>query len=483
MPFRRSLHFAQEDFARAIAGATGHEALLEHRAYDVVGIGSPQGAIRWISPSVQDFLGWRPDELIGVGANQLIHPADIEHVAANRELAKVGGRPHQELRIRCRNGRFRWFSTDAAALTGPDGETTGIIGGWRCIDEEMARREAALAVGRRLRSLIDSMSDPYVALKAIRGADGRARYFEFIDGNAAAASMLGLEVDQLPGASLARTVPEHLFSRLVVRLRQALEGGLTVATHGRPGELLAQQPGTYWDLIVDPVDADTVAVRWMEATSRVVRHRLEAAKAVDESIEAERHRIAADLHDGFVQQVMYTGMTVSALLPDMSPSTQRLLQRVVEVQDDMIRQLRATILALSHTDLGTTPPSVAVGRIAREATMHLGLDVHHEVLGQLDEIDDVSVLRHLLLALRELLLNVVRHAEATVVNVRVELADRNLHLTVTDNGKGPGDTANPGHGLQNLSDRARRLGGDFTLQHGEPHGSVAAWRVPLLTAD
>jgi signal transduction histidine kinase len=115
--------------------------------------------------------------------------------------------------------------------------------------------------------------------------------------------------------------------------------------------------------------------------------------------------------------------------------------------------------------------------------MHLGLDVHHEVLGPLDAIDDVSVLRHLLFALRELMLNVVRHAEATVVNVRVELADRNLHLTVTDNGKGPGDTANPGHGLQNLSDRARRLGGDFTLQHAEPHGSVATWRVPLLTAD
>ena len=483
VPYRQSLRWDQDDFARAVSGTTGYEAMLEERAYDIVGIGTPNGSIRWISPSVTDFLGWHPSEVIGLEVTQLLHPDDMGSVVAGRLQVTRVGRTRRELRIRRRDGGFRWFSTHAAPLIDSEGAPVGLIGGWRCIDEEVAEREQTYATSRRLRVLIDAMSDPYASMTATRDVDGNVVDFHFVDGNAAAAEALGLDLERLPGASLRDTVPGPPFDWLMPRLVEAMDSQASMTTHGRPGEPLGQPANTYWDLIVDPVGDDTVAARWMETTSRVSQERNEASRLVEESIDDERDRIAADLHDGFVQQVLYTGMTLSTIMPDLPADLQPLATRLVQVQDDMIRQLRATILALSQTDLDRVAPSEAVARIAREATMHVGLQVRADIIGPLDDIDDQRLLRHMLFAVREMILNVVRHARATQMTLSVAATAHHLSLTVSDDGVGPGDMDTPGHGLANLAGRAAQLGGTFVLRSGDVAGAVAEWRVPLFGTD
>jgi len=92
--------------------------------------------------------------------------------------------------------------------------------------------------------------------------------------------------------------------------------------------------------------------------------------------------------------------------------------------------------------------------------------------------DDVA--EHLLIALREMLSNVARHAQARHAVVDVTVGDE-LDLVVTDDGKGGavGPTA-VGHGVRNLVQRAEALGGEFTLGPGEDAvGTRARWQVPL----
>lgn len=475
-----SARWDQDDFARAVLGATGYEALLEAQAYDVVGVSSNEGVIRWITPSITPLLGWQPEELVGVATQELVHPDDLQLVLSGRSDVHLGQHSHRHLRIRSSHGHYRWFATNAVPLRGQDDAVVGIIGGWRCVDDEVAERERAARIAQRLQTFLDSTSDPLASIEAVRDAEGNPIDFRFVDANEAAARFHGLGVEQLRGRTLNELIAPETLQRMLPWLVGSLEADAPLAVDGLPGEVVDLRAGSFWDLVADRMDGNTLAIRWFETTSRVAQVRVEAQRAVDESIAVERDRIAADLHDGFIQQVLYTGLMLNALMPDMPDEMHPAVQRLVNVQDEMIRQLRATILALSRPDLATAAPSVLVERTAREATMHLGIEVHHEVVGALDEITDVGLLQHMLFALREMILNVVRHAEANQMWIRVSATDERVSLSVEDDGRGPGEHDQPGHGLANLAARAERLGGSFLLRARDAGGAVADWQVPLL---
>ena len=83
-----------------------------------------------------------------------------------------------------------------------------------------------------------------------------------------------------------------------------------------------------------------------------------------------------------------------------------------------------------------------------------------------------------LAVLRESLSNVVRHARASAVAVRIAVAGGRFTVTVTDNGVGIDDDA-ARSGLENLRERAGRHGGRFSLRPGDPSGTVVEWSVPI----
>ena len=79
--------------------------------------------------------------------------------------------------------------------------------------------------------------------------------------------------------------------------------------------------------------------------------------------------------------------------------------------------------------------------------------------------------------LREALSNIAHHAHAGHVRVAVSVAD-DVTLTVSDDGVGVPAEVLGGRGLTNLADRARHLGGDFTIHPQPSGGSLLTWRVP-----
>jgi signal transduction histidine kinase len=81
-------------------------------------------------------------------------------------------------------------------------------------------------------------------------------------------------------------------------------------------------------------------------------------------------------------------------------------------------------------------------------------------------------------ALRELLSNAVRHAEASSVSVALQIVDQHLALTVSDNGVGIPETVSRS-GLENLRKRAEAMGGSFETSRRFPTGTQARWMIPL----
>jgi signal transduction histidine kinase len=90
--------------------------------------------------------------------------------------------------------------------------------------------------------------------------------------------------------------------------------------------------------------------------------------------------------------------------------------------------------------------------------------------------------RHqLFLIVKESFNNIVRHADASEVNLALACENGHLRLVIADNGRGlSGKTVEEGqNGLVNLSDRIKRLGGTLQIGSSNGHGTKLEFVIPL----
>jgi signal transduction histidine kinase len=195
---------------------------------------------------------------------------------------------------------------------------------------------------------------------------------------------------------------------------------------------------------------------------------------------ADRDRIARDLHDQVIQRLFATGMALQSISRQVSGQTaQTKLHRAVDDLDLTIRDIRATIYALQTPADEPQPLPQQILAIVDEVTGGTDLQPDLHVSGPVHTLVPPEIASQALAVLREAVTNVVRHAKATAVMVRVEASDR-LCIHVTDDGMGIRDDAGRRSGLANLADRATQLGGTLTVGPGPGGtGTRLAWEVPL----
>jgi signal transduction histidine kinase len=83
--------------------------------------------------------------------------------------------------------------------------------------------------------------------------------------------------------------------------------------------------------------------------------------------------------------------------------------------------------------------------------------------------------------LREALSNVARHAQASAVQVHVDVAGDRLVLQVADDGRGVGEPERAS-GLEHMRRRAARHGGELVLRNGSTRGTQLFWTAELGAA-
>ena len=191
----------------------------------------------------------------------------------------------------------------------------------------------------------------------------------------------------------------------------------------------------------------------------------------------DRDRIARDLHDGVIQRMFAAGLHVQAAIG--RPDQDSRLGRVIEEIDEAIKDIRTTIFTLRDRRGVGTGLEHALRVLLAESGRLLGHQPDLDIGGDLGDIPD-ELGTEMLLLLRELLTNVVKHAQATRTMVRVEAVNDNLSMSVHDDGVGYTDEATgAGSGLKNLYERARRRAGTARIDHLVSQGTAVCWQVPL----
>jgi two-component system, NarL family, sensor kinase len=188
--------------------------------------------------------------------------------------------------------------------------------------------------------------------------------------------------------------------------------------------------------------------------------------------ERERTRLSEHLHDGALQYVLAARMDLDDARETGDPEAFDRLDRALT---ETSRLLRSTVAELHPAVLAKAGLPAALRELAATAAARGGFTV--EVSTDWPEPSALDPLLHR--TARELLANVEKHAGASHVEVTLTRDDGWAHLTVSDDGVGLGEPADPAHiGIASHTVRIEAAGGHLTLAPGHP-GTVAGVTLPL----
>jgi len=207
------------------------------------------------------------------------------------------------------------------------------------------------------------------------------------------------------------------------------------------------------------------------------------------AIEAERSRIARDLHDGILQTLLSIEIQLDVLrrrvpaAPDQAVSGLASLQQTVKNEGAELRQTVTDLrpLRVQSADLVDLMRGFAE-RYRNESTVALDLLIDSAQLRAPDR-----VCREIFQIYREALNNIKKHAKASHVVVKLSQDDSRLVLVVDDNGEGfsfagkfTGDELDRLRlGPISIKERARTVGGVLTVESNPGHGARLTIEVPL----
>ncbi|MEI8081204.1 MAG: PAS domain S-box protein, partial [Actinomycetes bacterium] len=294
---------------QALTDSQEQYQLLAENASDMVWRLDNAGIIKWCSPSPKSSLGWRPEQLEGTVALDLVHVDDQPGLIAWRAQVIEGKHmPPFEARARTADGDYRWTSFRSTRTTALRGEVTGRVIGLRDIHAMVATRQALDTERQLLHSTLDSLLDPHVLMEAVRDESDRIVDFVYVQANDAACAYNRLARGELIGRHLLDVVPEHERDRLLARCAHVVETGEPLVLDDvQFSDEARGHPLGYYDMRGTRL-ADGLTLTWRDVTDR-----RQAARAVAES--ERQFRLLAENASDLVAQA-----DLNAVLQWFSPS-------------------------------------------------------------------------------------------------------------------------------------------------------------------
>jgi len=232
--------------------------------------------------------------------------------------------------------------------------------------------------------------------------------------------------------------------------------------------------------------AELQAARLEESQQREIL-RGELFRRVVAAQESERQRIARDLHDETGQSLTAIGMGLRGLsgkLGSRNRDALGTLHKLESLTADSLQELERLISDLRPSHLDDLGLSATLRWYAGKIQEHSNISVRVDILGEEHNLDDamkITIFR----IIQESLNNIIKHAQASHVNIYLRFEKRNVCINVRDNGIGfdldqarQKRTHRPSLGLAGMEERAALLGGTVTVQSRPGYGTEVEALIP-----
>ena len=203
----------------------------------------------------------------------------------------------------------------------------------------------------------------------------------------------------------------------------------------------------------------------------------------EQALETERSRIARDLHDDLGSSLTEISVLASKAQRIGTLEDLKTLFRAISVKArGLVTALDIIVWAVDPKDNSLESVADYLGDFASEYLSHSGIACRFDIPVALPSIVLEGRTRHgLLLAVKETLNNIERHAQATEVEFRMTFSEGRLEIIITDNGRGfDKNTQRGGNGLKNLPLRLSRLGGHYEIDSAIGQGTTVAFGLNLM---
>ncbi|WP_193317157.1 PAS domain S-box protein [Janthinobacterium sp. FT14W] len=488
-----------------------------------------QGTILHINQRLCDMLGLRPEDLLGHSVNEFHDEATLQRLCPLRRAAEQSCMG--ELQFQHSDGTQRWAMLSGRRLYDRQGRLTGALVLISDITEHkraehalsLAHTELENRVALRTAQLLDVniQLSAEIAMRAqteaalahseerlqdiismmplslfLKDADSRVVLM-----NQACEQQWGVrqqdiaegrDVQHFPDEQTRgfQAADQEAFASRQVVIREELvwnaqlQENRLLQTHKKPVFDADGQPQMIIAMAIDITDSKRNEEN-LERTLAQLRELTDHQQTIKEE---ERRRIALDIHDDLGQNLMVLRIDVSLLharTASTHPRLHRHAQRVLDTIDTTIRSVRTIINDLhpSTLELGLGPAAEWLIRQMENRgpiRYRLTLDSEAPDLG-LDQRQTSAIFR----VLQESLSNIVRHAQASEVEVALAQDADAIVLRISDNGIGmqPGDHGKrTAFGLKSIRERVHALGGELRIDSQAGRGTALAIYLPQQAA-
>lgn len=439
-----------------------------------------EGVIRKVNRSFCEILRAEKEILIDRVVTEVAFPRHREVLKNiyNRVMSGKNIR-YDELEIVPPNGKTIWISYNMRRVM-DNGKVIGVEGFIRDITHLKQTQEALRVSEARYRSLFDSIQFEVYALDP----DGRFREttlaFQMVWGQT-----VGQKIEEAISSAAAESTIRDMLKR-AKRQRSTVSSSF---------QLKNEEHTVSYSAILSPVmtDGKTVIgyvginVDISEQVSTYDRLRTLSMRLVQVQ-EEERRRIAREIHDSLGQYLTALQLEVTAAIRALDGR-----QQIPKALSDAHKTIEESIAAASTLCYSLRPPLLddfglvaALQDYYMEFTQKWDIEISFQAaeIGTVLSKDGETTLFRIS---QEALTNVLKHAQATRVKVRLECTEDQVVLSIEDNGVGFDidelqlHVSGTHFGLLTMKERVELLGGRLTVTSKKKNGThITAW-VPVIT--
>jgi signal transduction histidine kinase len=223
---------------------------------------------------------------------------------------------------------------------------------------------------------------------------------------------------------------------------------------------------------------NTLEERVQLRTAELVRKNREIQEAYYNGQSIERKRVASELHDNLGSTLATIKWQLNGFeIENLSSREQQVYTKLVTSMDQAYTDVRHISHNLMPPELEKLGLSVALENLIddlnRDGRIILSFDSEYRrgLLGKKQEMEVYSISR-------ELITNILKHAKASIGQVKIAVSDDFIRLTVSDNGIGiRSDLLSNGMGLKNIMERATAIPGEIRISPADPIGTIVVLTI------
>lgn len=199
----------------------------------------------------------------------------------------------------------------------------------------------------------------------------------------------------------------------------------------------------------------------------------------------ERQRLARDLHDSVSQQLFALTMMSEAASNEIDRNPDIAKAHILEVRNaghTAQTEMRALLLHLRPVYLSGDSLTEGIHKLIEELKQKS--QIYFTVFIDEDLMLSETIEEHVFRIIQEALANILRHAEATEVQLKLSIRSHELFVHIRDNGKGfdiaHTDDQKISYGLKTMKERSEDIGGTFMIRSNINQGTYIDIRIPYL---